>query len=98
MLCSGDLPMVMSSPFYFLLGVYRKIFAISIHMMNVQEYKEYKSSLAVAVVLSGCYEDDQDKQEEIIYTGQGGNDNLGNKRQIKDQELTGGNLALKVST
>ncbi|KAK1369444.1 hypothetical protein POM88_035536 [Heracleum sosnowskyi] len=43
-----------------------------------------QSSLAVAVVLSGCYED-----------GQGGNDNLGNKRQIKHQELTGGNLALK---
>lgn len=52
--------------------------------------------LATAIVLSGQYEDDQDNYEEVVYTGQGGNDLLGNKRQIKDQVMQRGNLALKV--
>lgn len=30
----------------------------------------------------------------MTYTGQGGNDFTGNHRQIRDQELTRGNLAL----
>lgn len=47
-------------------------------------------------MLSGQYEDDVDNSEEIVYTGQGGNDLLGNKRQIKDQVMSRGNLALKV--
>lgn len=42
------------------------------------------------------YEDDLDNSEDIIYTGQGGHDLLGNKRQIKDQKMERGNLALKV--
>lgn len=52
--------------------------------------------LAVSIVLSGQYEDDQDNYEEVVYTGQGGNDLLGNKRQIKDQVMERGNLGLKV--
>lgn len=48
-------------------------------------------------MLSGLYEDDQDNSEDIIYTGQGGNDLLGKKHQVKDQEMSRGNLALKVS-
>lgn len=52
--------------------------------------------LAVSIVLSGQYEDDVDNSEEVVYTGQGGNDLLGNKRQIKDQVMCRGNLALKV--
>ncbi|KAL5552593.1 hypothetical protein UlMin_039994 [Ulmus minor] len=58
-------------------------------------YKGYTFPLAVAIVLSGQYEDDVDKSEEVVYTGQGGNDLLGNKRQIKDQVMACGNLALK---
>jgi putative restriction endonuclease len=37
-----------------------------------------------AIVLSGGYEDDQDHGDEIIYTGEGGNDTATGK-QIKDQ-------------
>ncbi|XP_048317984.1 histone-lysine N-methyltransferase, H3 lysine-9 specific SUVH4 isoform X1 [Ziziphus jujuba] len=60
-----------------------------------KEYKGYTFPLAVAIVLSGQYEDDVDNSEEIVYTGQGGNDLLGNKRQIEDQKMIRGNLALK---
>ncbi|XP_057791635.1 LOW QUALITY PROTEIN: histone-lysine N-methyltransferase, H3 lysine-9 specific SUVH4-like [Salvia miltiorrhiza] len=57
--------------------------------------KGYKLPLAVSIVLSGQYEDDLDNCEEIVYTGQGGNNLLGDKRQIADQELKRGNLGLK---
>ena len=51
---------------------------------------------AESIVASGGYEDDRDDGDEIIYTGQGGNDpNTG--RQIADQELRLGNLALARS-
>ncbi|XP_075106687.1 histone-lysine N-methyltransferase, H3 lysine-9 specific SUVH4 [Nicotiana tabacum] len=59
------------------------------------EYRGYRLPLAVSIVLSGQYEDDQDNYEEVVYTGQGGNDLLGNKRQIKDQVMERGNLGLK---
>ncbi|WCJ18170.1 Histone-lysine N-methyltransferase H3 lysine-9 specific SUVH4 [Euphorbia peplus] len=58
-------------------------------------YKTYTFPLAVAIVLSGMYEDDKDNAEEVVYTGQGGHDLCGNKRQIKDQVMKLGNLALK---
>lgn len=61
-----------------------------------KRYKGYTFPLALAIVLSGQYEDDVDNSEEVVYTGQGGNDLLGNKRQVKDQEMIRGNLALKV--
>ncbi|OMO99299.1 hypothetical protein COLO4_13375 [Corchorus olitorius] len=59
------------------------------------EYKNYKFPLAVAIVLSGMYEDDLDNAEDVVYTGQGGHDLTGNKRQIRDQVMERGNLALK---
>ncbi|PWA35563.1 histone-lysine N-methyltransferase, H3 lysine-9 specific SUVH4 [Artemisia annua] len=62
---------------------------------KMEEYKGYKFPLAVAIVCSGQYEDDEDNREEIEYTGQGGNDFHGTKRQIKNQEMSPGNLALK---
>ena len=65
--------------------------------MQAEEYKGYKFPLAVSIVLSGQYEDDNDDGEKIEYTGQGGNDLLGNKHQYKNQELERGNLVLKVS-
>uniref|UniRef100_A0ACD5XJT7 Uncharacterized protein n=1 Tax=Avena sativa TaxID=4498 RepID=A0ACD5XJT7_AVESA len=68
--------------------------------MKYKEMKGYENltfPLATCVVMSGIYEDDLDKADEIIYTGQGGNDLLGNHRQIGSQKLARGNLALKNS-
>lgn len=65
--------------------------------MVFQDYSGYKLPLAIAIVLSGQYEDDLDNCEDIVYTGQGGNNLLGNRRQVKDQVMERGNLALKVS-
>ncbi|XP_035539901.1 histone-lysine N-methyltransferase, H3 lysine-9 specific SUVH4-like isoform X2 [Juglans regia] len=64
---------------------------------KIVEYRNFTLPLAVSIVLSGQYEDDVDNSEEVVYTGQGGNDLLGNKRQIKDQVMCRGNLALKNS-
>ncbi|XP_011024754.1 PREDICTED: histone-lysine N-methyltransferase, H3 lysine-9 specific SUVH4-like [Populus euphratica] len=58
-------------------------------------YHNYTFPLAVAIVISGMYEDDLDNAEDVIYTGQGGHDLTGNKRQIRDQKLERGKLALK---
>lgn len=63
---------------------------------KLQEYEHYTFPFAVAIVLSGMYEDDLDNAEDVVYTGQGGHDLCGNKRQIRDQVLERGNLALKV--
>lgn len=59
-------------------------------------HKNYELPIAVAVVMSGQYEDNLDNADDIIYTGEGGNDLLGNKLQCQDQVLVRGNLALKV--
>ncbi|XP_043703544.1 histone-lysine N-methyltransferase, H3 lysine-9 specific SUVH4-like isoform X1 [Telopea speciosissima] len=64
---------------------------------KLKEYSGYTFPLAVAIVLSGQYEDDLDNSEDVVYTGQGGNNLLGNKRQIQDQVMLRGNLALKNS-
>uniref|UniRef100_A0A7I4F1F0 Uncharacterized protein n=1 Tax=Physcomitrium patens TaxID=3218 RepID=A0A7I4F1F0_PHYPA len=53
--------------------------------------------IAVSIVMSGGYEDDVDNSEDMVYTGQGGNDLLSTRRQIKDQKMEKGNLALKNS-
>jgi putative restriction endonuclease len=51
---------------------------------------------ADSIVLSGGYEDDEDHGEVIVYTGHGGRDTT-TGRQISDQVLARGNLALAVS-
>ncbi|KAM7250216.1 hypothetical protein ACFE04_022099 [Oxalis oulophora] len=51
--------------------------------------------VAVSIVMSGQYQGDLDKADEIIYSGQGGHNLLGNKSQIKDQKMERGTLALK---
>jgi putative restriction endonuclease len=51
---------------------------------------------ADAVVLSGEYEDDEDRDTEVIYTGQGGRDPATGK-QVADQKLTRGNLGLVIT-
>ncbi|XP_070667093.1 histone-lysine N-methyltransferase, H3 lysine-9 specific SUVH4-like isoform X1 [Malus domestica] len=62
---------------------------------KVEKFRGYKLPFALTIVVSGQYEDDVDNAEEIVYTGQGGNDLLGNKQQIADQVMKRGNLALK---
>ena len=64
--------------------------------MLQEDFSKYSFPLAICIVLSGMYEDDLDNSEDIIYTGQGGQDLLGNKRQIRNQTMERGNLALKV--
>lgn len=51
---------------------------------------------AESIVVSGGYVDDKDYGDVIIYTGHGGQ-GPNSKRQIKDQELTVGNLGLARS-
>lgn len=72
------------------------ILILSASVMLQEKYKRYTLPLAVSIVMSGQYEDDVDNKEEVIYTGQGGHDLLGDKKQIKHQVLLRGNLALKV--
>ncbi|KAI3865080.1 hypothetical protein MKX03_017710 [Papaver bracteatum] len=63
-----------------------------------KEYKDYTFPIAVSVVLSGKYEDNIDKGDEVTYIGQGANDLKGNCQQMHDQEeKAAGNLALKNS-
>ena len=52
--------------------------------------------IATSVIVSGGYEDDLDNGEVIIYTGQGGQEK-NSSRQIADQKLESGNLALERS-
>ncbi len=49
---------------------------------------------ADSIAISGGYEDDVDLGDEVIYTGEGGQEN---GRHIKDQEFIRGNKALAVS-
>jgi putative restriction endonuclease len=51
---------------------------------------------ADSIVLNGGYEDDEDLGDVVIYTGHGGNDPQ-TKKQVANQELTAGNLALAKS-
>lgn len=60
--------------------------------------KRYNGSpLATSIVASGGYEDDKDDGNTLIYSGQGGNNIKGNKKQESNQELVRGNLALSNS-
>jgi putative restriction endonuclease len=51
---------------------------------------------ASSIVMSGGYEDDIDEGDVIVYTGHGGND-PNTRRQVANQDLTQGNLALAKS-
>lgn len=51
---------------------------------------------AESIVVSGGYVDDEDYGDELVYTGQGGNDPA-TKRQVANQELTRGNAGLARS-
>ncbi|RZC60493.1 hypothetical protein C5167_022244 [Papaver somniferum] len=60
-----------------------------------EKYKGYAFPLAVSIVISGQYEDDVDNADDVVYTGQGGNDLKGSGQQSGNQRLLRGNLALK---
>ena len=68
------------------------------HLIKQTGYQGLTFPLATCIVMSGVYEDDFDKADEIIYTGEGGNNLLGNSHQKTNQTLLRGNLALKVSS
>lgn len=51
---------------------------------------------ADSIVLAGDYEDDDDRGDEILYTGQGGRD-ARTGAQIRDQTKNRGNAALALS-
>lgn len=72
------------------------LFLFSPFSLLLLQYPKLKLPVAVAIVISGMYEDDLDNAEDVVYTGQGGHNLTGNKRQIQDQKLERGNLALKV--
>jgi putative restriction endonuclease len=56
--------------------------------------REKKGSCAI--VLSGGYEDNIDELDYIRYTGEGGHDKK-SRKQVADQEFTGGNKALQLN-
>lgn len=60
------------------------------------EWPSVDLPITVSIVISGGYEDDIDNLEDVTYTGQGGNNLTGDRRQIRDQKMAKGNLALKV--
>ena len=62
----------------------------------LQDFSGYTLLLTIAIVLSGQYKDDLDNCDDIVYTSQGGNNLLSNKRQVRDQGMLHGNLVLKV--
>lgn len=75
----------------------RALRSAGIHLKVVQGIDWNPNIWSPSIVLNGGYEDDQDLGDEIIYTGEGGNDPSTNK-QIDNQswEATG-NKALLVS-
>lgn len=101
----GEVPGVEVGDHYF----YRmELLLISLHKQSqggIDYISESKShfrddkgrpmSVAVSVIASGGYEDDRDEGDTLMYTGQGGNNYIGDRRQGSDQDLKRGNLALK---
>lgn len=51
--------------------------------------------IATSVIVSGGYEDDEDKGDVIVYTGHGGQDK--HNKQVVHQKLEGGNLGMERS-
>ncbi|XP_062231284.1 histone-lysine N-methyltransferase, H3 lysine-9 specific SUVH4-like [Phragmites australis] len=68
------------------------------HLIKQKGYEDFTFPLATCIVMSGVYEDDFDNANEIIYTGQGLFNWLGNRHQKTEQTLLRGNLALKISS
>lgn len=60
-------------------------------------FNEWSEPVATSIISSGGYEDNEDDGETLIYTGQGGNNYMTDKKQTNDQKLERGNLALERS-
>lgn len=54
-------------------------------------------SLAVSIVSSGGYDDNNEDGDVLVYSGQGGNLNNVRDKEVTDQKLERGNLALEKS-
>ncbi|XP_050363509.1 histone-lysine N-methyltransferase, H3 lysine-9 specific SUVH1-like [Argentina anserina] len=69
-----------------------------IDYMGIKNSSE-EEPLALSIVSSGGYEDHMQDGNELIYSGQGGNASNDNRKdkEIKDQKLERGNLALEKS-
>lgn len=59
-------------------------------------HSESGEPIATSIIVSGGYEDDDDRGDVLVYTGHGGRDPNLHKHCI-DQKLEGGNLALERS-
>ena len=75
-----------------LFSSYAELNQVKVHTQTQAGISGSQLEGADSIVVSGGYEDDQDFGDEIIYTGHGGRDSSG--KQIADQTLTRGNLAL----
>ncbi|KAK1425932.1 hypothetical protein QVD17_21297 [Tagetes erecta] len=64
---------------------------------TMEEFKAHTFPLAIAIVLSGLYQHHQDISQDFVYTAQAGNDFMPSKHQLKNQEISHANLALKNS-
>jgi hypothetical protein len=63
---------------------------------GAQQGIDWSAEGALAIVFSGGYADDEWSEDDPWYTGEGGQDAPGG-RQVRDQELTRGNLAMVKS-
>ena len=73
------------------------IIGLHSHFQNGIDYMVIDEKiLATSVVDSGRYANDKESSDILIYSGQGGNPMVGHK-QVEDQKLERGNLALKNS-
>ncbi|KAJ7650389.1 PUA-like domain-containing protein [Roridomyces roridus] len=77
-----------------------------VHAPNWKGIHGQKDGPAFSVVLSGGYEDDNDKGDTFVYTGEGGRSDkntkgkktqAGSGPQVRNQEWTGGNKSLQLS-
>ena len=75
-----------------LFSSYAELNQVKVHTQTQAGISGSQLEGADSIVVSGGYEDDQDFGDEIVYTGHGGRDLSG--KQIADQTLTRGNLAL----
>lgn len=67
-----------------------------LHRHNIKGISGTATDGVDAIVLSGGYTDDIDDGNVVIYTGEGGRD-INTTRQIRDQEIAGGNAGLVES-
>ncbi|KAJ7515986.1 hypothetical protein O6H91_22G037200 [Diphasiastrum complanatum] len=88
--------------FYFrmelcIVGLHRQIQGGIDYISGKERENEWGHHVAASITASGGYEDDIDDGETLVYTGQGGNNYKGDKRQQVDQKLERGNLAMENS-